>query len=265
MSPGSPECDLEPLASHAADRDVVTPSEWIERNEHFDFVFVRSLLKQVLHPAQISGAFFANVSDEENVAGCLNFGGVHRANHLEQHCQGARIIADTGSVELRSFTADLDVCAFGKNRVEVSSNRDGGAGSAALACSNHITFGVDLDIRQPALPQHFHERFGAPRFLERWRFDFRDLNNLTNEAIVILCDKILCSLKFGVRQDTLNTRSLKDEEDAKASRDLRKQLSLRRLLQRLCPSSASRGTGSSDCATATDEHRISSAGSDPAE
>src|SRR5438128_4088088 len=156
MSAGPLECDLEPLASNAADRDVVAPSEWIERNEHLDFVFVCPLLKQVLHSAQISRSLFADVSNEENVAGCLNFGGIHRANHLEQQRESARVIADSGSVELRSFTANLDVCPFGKNGVQVSGNRNRRAGSAALADSNHIAFAIDFNVRQPALPQHFH-------------------------------------------------------------------------------------------------------------
>ena len=83
--------------------------------------------------------------------------------------------------------------------------------AAALADSNHIAFAIDFNVRQPALPQHFHECSGAPGFLEGWRFDFRDLDNFSNQAIVILCDKILSSLKFGIRQYALNIRALKDE------------------------------------------------------
>src|SRR5947208_2646144 len=141
------------------------------------------------------------------------------------------------------------------------------AGAGASAKADHITFGVDFDVAQPALAQHFHEYLGAFYFFERGCFDLGDLDSLPYETIVIFGDKLLCGLKFRIHQEALNIaglsgrRSSNDSQQQSKLRNSRcdpgKQLSPLQWFLPLSLSSASRKMENFGCGTATGSHQTS--------
>src|SRR5262249_12543074 len=109
---------------NAADCDVVPRAKWIERNEHLDLVFVRSLLKQIFHAAQIARPFFSNIADEENVTRSLDLGGIHSTNHHKQNSQSPRVVADAGGSQFCAVPADFEICSFREHGIEMGGNRN---------------------------------------------------------------------------------------------------------------------------------------------
>src|SRR5947207_15906918 len=99
--------DLEPFAAHTGNCDVVTPTERVQRNEHFDFVLVRTLLKKVLHTAKVARSFFADVSDKKNIARRLDLCCIQSSDNLQKHGKSTGIVADSRREKLRTFATNL--------------------------------------------------------------------------------------------------------------------------------------------------------------
>src|SRR5262249_29575969 len=162
---------FESFAAHTGNGDVVTPAERIEGNEHFDFVFVGTFLKKVLHTAKITRAFFTDVPDKKNIACGLDLCRIKGPDNLQEDRQCTRIIADARSKELRTFTTNFHVRTFRKDGIEVRSDRDQGTITCSSSDADDIAFHIDVDVRQPTLPEHLRESSSPFFFLKRRRLD----------------------------------------------------------------------------------------------
>jgi len=70
---------------------------------------------------------------------------------LQQYGQRARVVTNSGCVELGTFAPNFDVCSFGKYGVEMSGDSNQRAGADPFAKSDDISFGFDFDIAHFAL------------------------------------------------------------------------------------------------------------------
>ena len=158
-------------------------------------------LQQVLDAAQVAEAFFADVADEENVAGrCEIPAAVHRADHREQHGQRSRVVADARRGEPRALALDADVRAFRKDGVEMRGDGDERtAGGPSAPHAHDVAFGVALDVGQTVLPQHLQKCRAAFVFLERRRGNFGERDDVGNHAVVEVFDRLQRCLNPRVR------------------------------------------------------------------
>ena len=133
----------------------------------------------------------------------------------------------------------------------MSGNRNQRPVSGAFANTHHIAFSVYFDIRQTMLAQHFEIDPGTFLFLEGRRFDFGELDDLANEAVVVAVDEVLGRLELFVIDDTLRRRlrrlgpcaaahERENQNEGYPNSDLHKQLLLQQSSRRPCLSFASR-------------------------
>ena len=61
----------------------------------------------------------------------------------------AAIVGDAGTFERRSFPRDFDVCAFGKDRVEMGAEHEMGPPGLAGAFAKDVSYFVNPDVFQP--------------------------------------------------------------------------------------------------------------------
>ena len=110
--------------------------------------------------AQVPFPFLADVADEEDVARRGELRRVERADEGEEEREPARVVADARRRQPRALPLHLHVGALGEDGVEVGiHDQHGSAGRRGAAAEAHdVAFGVHLDVAQPLLAQHLHER-----------------------------------------------------------------------------------------------------------
>ena len=118
------ESHFKPLAADPADRDVVSRTVWIKRNEHLDPSLYCPFWNRYFMPRRSPRTFFSDVADEQNVARGLDLYRVHRTNDRQQNCKSARVVANARRIKFRAFTPDFDVGAFRKNRIQMRGDGD---------------------------------------------------------------------------------------------------------------------------------------------
>ena len=195
MAAGSLERHPYRLLPSAPRDDVAAIAGAVHRDEHLDPVFVWSLLKQVPHAAKIARAFFADVSDEKNVA----------ASSESSHRPSRRIIASNtareresspmpGAISRVPSRLHLHVVPSGNTVSRCAAIAISGPFADAFANSHRIAFRVDFNVGQAMLPEHLQIGAGPIRFLERRRLDFGERDDFTDDPVVVLVDELLAPL-----------------------------------------------------------------------
>jgi len=119
----------------------------IDREEGADTVLVRSLRKQVTHPAQIATALLANRSDEQDRVARGDLARIHRPGIGEQRGEAACIVANARRVEPGALAAHLDRSALREHGVNVRGDHHQLCIciSAGSQCG-HIALRIDGDL-----------------------------------------------------------------------------------------------------------------------
>src|SRR5947209_5984886 len=99
---------------------------------------------------------------------------VQRADYAEHESEPPRIVADAGSFHHVACAFDRDVRAFGKDRVEVSSEDQIWVRALARPHSDHIPGLIDPDILKVQLFEESLQFQAALFFVERRSGDLAD-------------------------------------------------------------------------------------------
>ena len=126
----------------------------------------------MLYAAQIAESFLAYRSNECNGPRSPDFCMVQGPDDTDHDGETAAIVGDAGTFERRSFPRDFDVCAFGKDRVEMGGDDDMRMERRPRPFPEDVARLVAPDVPEACLLKQTLHFFGARGFFERGRGDF---------------------------------------------------------------------------------------------
>ena len=130
--------------------------------------------------------------------GVVNFAASSARTSARRTREPAGVVADPRRGQARALPLHLHVGAFGEHGVEMGVHDQHGSASrrGAAAEAHDVAFGVHLDVAQPVLAQHLHERLRPRLLLEGGRGNLGQRDQLADEAVLVGLDERHGLLEF---------------------------------------------------------------------
>src|SRR5580704_1723177 len=174
MSTRATHNDFETAAAQSLSHDRIGTGT-VQDQAVADRVFPAGLGKNVTHSAQVAFSLFAHVADKKYGCGQRYFGCAQRGCHRQQGRGSGSVIRNAGPVEAVALLTQVERSSSGKNRIDVSAERDvllgrGWFGQFGMILMNaeHVAHFVGADIFEFERAKAFAEPFSARR-LSKWR------------------------------------------------------------------------------------------------
>ena len=140
--------------------------------------------EQMLDAAEIARAFLAHRCREHDGAPRAQPLAIHRLGEREHGGESPRIIDDAGSGELASLAGHTNVCALGKDGVQVRAEQYRCETGGSAARSDDVAYSVRVDVAQSDRLEAIRDRCCALALGTRGRRDLREVDLCLQQPLV---------------------------------------------------------------------------------